>query len=789
MSAIQMDDWRDVFGHAEPYDEQVDGIETAIDTAEDGGFTVVEGACGTGKTMLALTAGIDLVRDPDSDYERVLVLTSVKQQLRQFEQDLETINANLPDDWDPVSALTLVGKSDVCPYNRENAGGIDDENVYERCDSLRERTRDLAGEGGATTAEALAAEARSQQIDLAGSGAGGASASYLESAGEMSPYPPTMPEYDTGGADVEFCPFYARFLADLPDDGDPAEAVPFDLTETGLLRPDDLVAKGMEYGSCPHSLMGVLLGHAEVVVGNYYHAFDPRTTSSFTGALLDDSTFVVCDEAHMLEPRVRDLVSDGVGDTTLRDAEAELTRVIQPVEFDEGGGEASRHTSADAELVRAELSDAEVGLSELKAARSFVTDLREELDRRVTAHLDREHRSWRADLTTLHDDEIPLRDPDTPQPDELTEWAERAGYGPADWTNLPSTAAVVARVLNDAEDEEKSRAVEGMARTLASWYHRGHTEYFREIELERTWDDIEPADSWRRAYNARLAIQNCVPSGVIGEHLGEFGGGVLMSATLEPLDAFAEVTGLKHLQNEGRPVETRTYGLHFPEENRESFAVDAPKFTYDNRGDPGDENRTRRMHVDAVCAVAGRPGNVLVGMPNYREAEWIAGVCDERLDKSVLLDESSADSTTESLKDEFFAGDGKVLVTSLRGTLTEGVDYRGDRLSAAVVCGVPLINTASPRTRALKRAYDETFGDGFEYALTVPAVRKARQAIGRVIRGPEEVGVRVFVDARYARDSWDSVREYFPETEREEFQPVSPDMLDLGLDRFWSKRG
>ncbi|MFC4405173.1 ATP-dependent DNA helicase [Haloarchaeobius iranensis] len=784
-----MDDWRDVFGHAEPYDEQVDGIETAIDTAEDGGFTVVEGACGTGKTMLALTAGINLVRDPDSDYERVLVLTSVKQQLRQFEADLETINANLPDDWDPVSALTLVGKADVCPYNRENAGGIDDENVYDRCDSLRERTRDLAGEGGATTAEALAAEARSQQIDLAGSGAGGASASYLESAGEMSPYPPTMPEYDTGGADVEFCPFYARFLADLPDDGDPAEAVPFDLTETGLLRPDDLVAKGMEYGSCPHSLMGVLLGHAEVVVGNYYHAFDPRTTSSFTGALLDDSTFVVCDEAHMLEPRVRDLVSDRVADTTLRDAEAELTRVIQPVEFDEGGGEASRHTTADAELVRAQLADADVGLSDLKAARSFVTDLREELDRRVVARLDREHRSWRADLTELNDDEIPLRDPDTPQPDELTEWAERAGYGPADWTNLPSVAAVVARVLNDAEDEEKSRAVEGMARTLASWFHRGHTEYFREIELERTWDDTEPADSWRRAYNARLAIQNCVPSGVIGEHLAEFGGGVLMSATLEPLDAFAEVTGLKHLQEEGRPVETRTYGLHFPGENRESFAVDAPKFTYDNRGDPGDENRTRRMHADAVCAVASRPGNVLVGMPNYREAEWIAGVCDERLDKPVLLDESSADSTTESLKDEFFAGDGKVLVTSLRGTLTEGVDYRGDRLSAAVVCGVPLINTASPRTRALKRAYDETFGDGFEYALTVPAVRKARQAIGRVIRGPEEVGVRVFVDARYARGSWDSVREYFPETEREEFQPVSPDMLDLGLDRFWSTRG
>ncbi|WP_435319952.1 ATP-dependent DNA helicase [Haloarchaeobius sp. TZWSO28] len=780
--------WRAVFGHAEPYDDQVDGIETAIETARNDGFTVVEGACGTGKTMLALTAGINLVRDPDSDYERVLVLTSVKQQLRQFEEDLETINTNLPADWDPVSGLTLVGKSDVCPYNRENAGGIDDGNVYDRCDTLREKTRDLTGEGGDTTAEALTAVARSQQIDLASSGAGGGAASYLESAGEPSPYPRTMPEYDTGTTDIEFCPFYARFLADMPDDGDPAEAVPFDFSDAGLLRPDDLVGKGMEYGTCPHSLMGVLLAHAEVVVGNYYHAFDPTTTSSFTGPLLDDSTFLVCDEAHMLEPRVRDLVSDGVADRTLRDAEAELTRVIQPVAFSEGRGTTSRQTTADADLVRGELNDTDIEVSDLEHARDFVVDLREELDRRVTAHLDREHRGWKSDLNDLPDAEIPLRDPEHPAPDEITEWAEAAGYDGRTWTDLPDIAAVTARVLNEAEDEEKSRAVESMARALSAWFHRDHTEYFREIELERTWDDMEPVDSWRRAYNARLAIQNCVPSSVIADHLAEFGGGVLMSATLAPIDIFAEVTGLNHLEKEGRPVEQRTYGLHFPEENRESFAVAAPKYTYDNRGDAGEENRVRQTYIDAICSVASSPGNVLVGMPNYYEAEWAAEQCRRRLDKEVLLDESSADSTTEDLKDEFFAGEGKVLVTSLRGTLTEGVDYKGDRLSAAVVCGVPLINTASPRTRAVRKAYDEKFGDGFEYALTVPAVRKARQAIGRVIRGPEEVGVRVFVDERYARESWDSVREYLPEPEREEFQPVSPDMLDFGLERFWSQQ-
>ncbi|MFB6135243.1 MAG: ATP-dependent DNA helicase [Halobacteriaceae archaeon] len=768
-------DWRAVFGHDEPYDDQVDGVETAVETAREGGFTVLEGACGTGKTMLALTAGIHLVRDPDSAFERVFVLTSVKQQLRQFEEDLRRVNANLPEGWAPVSGLTLVGKADVCPYSREGAAGVDETNVYERCEGVRERTRNLSAD---VPAGNLASEARSQQTGLASS-AGDGGATYLESAGGKSPYPTHMPEH----GDTEFCPFYARFLADAPEDGDPAEAVPFDWTERGHLDAEDLVGLAVEAGTCPHSVMGAVLPHVEVVVGNYYHAFDPVTAGAFTGALVDDATFVVCDEAHMLEPRVRDLVSDGVGDRTLRDAEAELDRVIRPLRFD---GEDARG-EADADLVRAELADSDVSLEEMERVREFLGDLREELDRRVTAHLDRERRGWRASLSDLEDDEIPLRDPETPEPDEVTEWAEREGYGGGVWARAEAVGAVVARVLNEAAEEERERAAPAAGRALSAWYARDHETYFREIELSRTWDDAEPPDSWRRAYNARLAIQNCVPSDAIGEVLAEFGGGVLMSATLEPLDVFTTVTGLDHLAEEAdRPVVTRTYGLAFPEENRESLAVDAPKFTFENRGPPGEDNETRRVYADAIREVASGPGNVLVGMPNYGEAEWAAGVLRESVAKPVLIDESSGDDATEALKEEFFAGGPKVLVTSLRGTLTEGVDYRGDRLRAAVVCGVPLINTASPRTRAVRTAYDREFGDGFTYALTVPAVRKARQALGRVIRGPEEVGVRVLVDARYARDSWDGVREFFPDPE--EYQPVTPDMLGLGLERFWARR-
>jgi DNA excision repair protein ERCC-2 len=785
--------WRDVFGHDEPYDDQVDGIETAIGTAESGGFLALEGACGTGKTHIALTAGIQLVRDPDTDYERVFALTSVKQQLRQFEADLRLINDDLPEDWRPVSGLTLVGKADVCAYNVAGTGGIDDRNVYERCEGLRERTRALADE---TSPGDLASRARSQQVGLADSGDGGGP-DYLEAAGGMAPYPKDTPE----DGDVEYCPFYAGFLDDLPEDGEAAEAVPFDWTEAGHIDAQDLTRLSVEAGSCPHSVMGALLPEVEVVIGNYYHAFDPTTVGTFTGALLDDETFVVCDEAHMLEPRVRDLVSDGIADVSLRDAESELAQVVQPLTMTD---ETGRRTGP-VEEIRAELGDASVDLDDLQRTRQLLRDLREELGRQVESHLDREHRGWRANLDDLPDDEIPLRDPEEPRPDDLTRWAESEGYTERDWVRAESACAVAARILDTVEDEgargaggssseggesrDTERTAPAVGRALGAWCRAGHVDHFREIELERTWDEAQPADSWRRAYNARFALHNCLPGDVIAERLAEFGGGVLMSATLEPLEAFAEVTGLNHLEREAdRPVVARSYGLDFPAENRESFAVAAPPFTFENRGAPGEGTEARRIHAGALREVATVPGNVLVGMPSYAEAEWAADHLRDAVGKPVLLDESSADDVTQELKREFFDGPGKVLVTSLRGTLTEGVDYRGDRLAAAVVCGVPLINTASPRTRALRTAYDRRFGDGFEYALTVPAVRKARQAVGRVIRGPEEVGVRVLLDERYARDVWNGVREYLG-PDREEFQPVSPDMLSLGLDRFRERMG
>jgi DNA excision repair protein ERCC-2 len=288
---------------------------------------------------------------------------------------------------------------------------------------------------------------------------------------------------------------------------------------------------------------------------------------------------------------------------------------------------------------------------------------------------------------------------------------------------------------------------------------------------------------------------NCMPARALRETLAEVGGGVLMSATLEPLDVFREVAGLDRLEagagdGDARPVVERRYDLRFPRENRASFLVDAAPFTAHNRGDPtaGNDNRTRDQYRYVLRSVARQPGNVLVCMPNYREAAWAADYLADAVEKDVLVDESSTNEATDDLKTEFFAGPGKVLVTSTRGTLTEGVDYDGDKLAACCVVGVPLVNVGSPRVRAVRRAYADAFGEdnAFEYALTVPAVRRARQAIGRVIRGPEEVGVRVLAGNRYVEGERHSVFEYLGPGEREEFTRMTPEFLGDQLDAFWA---
>ncbi|WP_254280161.1 ATP-dependent DNA helicase [Haloarcula marina] len=799
--------WRQYFGFDAPYENQADAIERAIEAGKSRGFLAMEGPCGTGKTMAALTAAAHLVNDTDL-YDRVVVVTPVKQQLQQFVDDLRTLNAGVED---PLDGIALVGKTDLCPYGREGKFP-EDVGTHDRCEDLREATARLVEDDGRGDGAAVAETAIQSDIDdedqwwdprkgqdLAAAARPDAVSQTrlgedtLSTAGAASPYRPDQPTAPESMAESDDPPLYCPFEADwyARNKGSPVD---FSAGPNNVVTLENYLPAAVERGTCPHRVMSVMLERADVVVGNYNHLFDP-TARPLLSSVLDDRTFVVVDEAHRLEERVRDLLSDRLGKQTITQARNDCNLLVQRAQ-----------QSADhKKQVREVLSAREVPLEAVDHARKFYDDLGRWLDDRVASFLDAEHEGWRANPGMLpeRDREIPLRDPDTVEQDELTQWAEQKGYDGQLWRSLSKIGAAV----EDAIDQlglTRQPVCAAVGVIAGQWWERDHSTFLREIELEHSPNEGRTADAdYEAVYTPGLLCYNCMPALALRDVFDELGGGVLMSATLEPMDVFTRVSGLDALAetDDGddeddltRSVRSATYDLRFPPENRASYIVDARPFTARNRGDPDDMkplgenwNPTRDEYAQALRALARSPGNVMVAMPNYREARWAGAYLQEAVEKPVVVDESSTNEETERRKQSFISGEGKVLVTSTRGTLTEGVDYDGEKLSTCAVVGVPLVNIGSPRVRAVQRAYGDAFGEenAFEYALTVPAVRRSRQAIGRVIRGTEEVGVRAFVGRRYTPDGRHSVYRFLPEGEREEFKRMTTDFLAGQLDLFW----
>ena len=826
--------WEPYFGFSSPYENQADAIEQAIETVGDRGYLAMEGPCGTGKTMAALTAAATLLRETDS-FDNIFVATPVKQQRQQFIDDLRTINRGIEE---PLAGVALVGKTDLCPYGREDLFP-DDASVHDRCEELRESTADLIrdddndGAGEATTQSSIASQllgsvaggsgddvdapepaarltagredteqwwdteralelVRTAQQDLraAQQSGGDVDTTPLETAGASAPYGTAQPAAPESMTDGEATPLYCPFEADwyARDKGSP---VGFEQGVDHVLSTDEFLPASVEAGTCPHRAMGVLLEHADVVIGNYNHLFDSRTRN-LTEPILDERTLVILDEAHRIEERVRDLVSDTVGRVTLTQAQRDLSELLD---------RASQHPD-NKELVEKHLAEHDVPYEAVEQAQTFYREAVAWLDDHVDNALAERFEGYAAGYPDdLPDErvELELRDPETEERDSFTEWAETAGYDGAFFRTLGTVGGAVEDALSQLGIDRDCVCTAVGAR-FDQWWTRDHTAFFREITLEPTDADRQRLDpGWRTAYNASLVMYNCIPAEQVGEILDGFGGGVLMSATLEPLDVFEAVSGLSSVadgsstagDSNSRPprhVDRRSYDLQFPAANRESWIVDVEPFTARNRGDPiGPDNATRDRYAYVAREIARSHGNILLCYPNYAEAKWAASRLREEVDKPVYLDESSSHEATHALREGFVDDDHAVLVTSTRGTLTEGVDYEGEELHTCAVFGIPLVNIGSPRVQAVRHAYGDRFGrdNAFDYALTVPAVRQVRQAIGRVLRGPEEHGVRILVGERYLPDKPRSVASFFSEQERTEFRRLTPEYLGGQFEQFW----
>lgn len=87
------------------------------------------------------------------------------------------------------------------------------------------------------------------------------------------------------------------------------------------------------------------------------------------------------------------------------------------------------------------------------------------------------------------------------------------------------------------------------------------------------------------------------------------------------------------------------------------------------------------------------------------------------------------------------------------GSLSEGVDYAGEMVIGAFVVGPPLPGYDLER-ELMKSYYQRRYGAGFDYAYVIPAMAKAVQAAGRVIRSETDCGLIVLMDDRFLEPAY-----------------------------------
>jgi DNA excision repair protein ERCC-2 len=495
----------------------------------------------------------------------------------------------------------------------------------------------------------------------------------------------------------------------------------------------------------------------------------------------------------MIEPRVRGILSKSVQHFMFDRAASELGSMHNALFSDDTVQLPVDVPQPSRNVIHEEIAGEKLDEEALKDLYNILLQFSNAFNNIITRYIQDNHAGWSGSPDAIDDRiQIPLRDPSQPEDDRLTEWIDEKNIPKPAIRYLDDVSGTVSDVLSEASATgSTNQSITDVASLLNEWIQRNNTQYFRSIELTKRDTVNNSYSGWKRVFNAEIKLNNVMPRKVISSTLQQFGAGVLMSATLAPLDVYREVIGLDYVSEiQQRVVKNSVYTADFPLDNRLSISLDLPKFTRENRGEITANTETRQQYAQAIRLVAKTtPGNVLVCMPSYKEGRWAASLLTKSNDvsKEVLLDESSSEEKTKRLKQYFIGGDPKVLVTSLRGTLTEGVDYDGDKLLGCIVCGVPIENVGSPRTKAVRTAYEQKFGGvGFHYGLTVPAVRKTRQALGRVIRGTEDVGVRVVADRRYTGSGQGSVRHFMSQQEQNEYDVVDDvNGLASQLSSFW----
>ena len=249
-----------------------------------------------------------------------------------------------------------------------------------------------------------------------------------------------------------------------------------------------------------------------------------------------------------------------------------------------------------------------------------------------------------------------------------------------------------------------------------------------------------------------LEVRSIDPAASLSEVCSSHACTILISGTLSPVESFR-----KYYFGNGN-VTTLSLPNAFPKENRLIACANDITTAFSMRQNKDNTNRI----AGYIRAFSALKGNRAIYFPSYQILDTYAELTARDIrGKRVFIEPRDAAGAGTALT-EFLSlparRESGIMFAVAGGKWSEGLDYRGEMLAGAMVIGLPL----APFNRVRKMMieyYRHKFGAEGEFlCYTLPAVNKSLQALGRVLRTPEDRGVLVLGEKRFLEKRvWDAL--------------------------------
>lgn len=225
---------------------------------------------------------------------------------------------------------------------------------------------------------------------------------------------------------------------------------------------------------------------------------------------------------------------------------------------------------------------------------------------------------------------------------------------------------------------------------------------------------------------------------------------IFCSGTLKPLNAFAEIIGLEDYIG-------KTFPSPYSERNIAALITKG----LSTRGEELSDEMASRYVEALESFIASLRVNMAVFTSSYRVQRVLLdqGLKDlaERYGRRLFLEEQGLRGDEgRRILEEFKASASDerkgILVAVMGGRFAEGADYPGPQLEAIFLVGIPF-ERPTVKTQLYIEYYQKLYGEdkGRFYAYTLPALKRASQAMGRALRSKEDRAILVLGDWRYRR--------------------------------------